>query len=619
MKRTLPALVVVLLLAAAATAVYFVQKPGHGGATPMAAADYLPKNTLLLLALPDPGKTVADWKSSDVYKIWSEPDVQAFLAKPLSMIPPDKEREDMLTQAARLKPKNLFIALTALDESSNQPHLLAGFQFTGPNADVDRLLAPAKDALRQRFPAGKADLINYQGHPVETFATGDGNTIASVYLGDWYLVANDLALLQATVDRVDRRTPSTDLSLEKDADFQAVDAKLASGYETLIFARVQPFISRMASLLAASGQPVNDQTLQEAKKCRAFGATTKIDDGKLRDTIYFLAPGLKLDLARLRMASLGLTSNDTLLYYAQVFHLPSRLDLPEDAGAGSPFASLAVILNAMKAQMQAKGITLESARAALDSEAAFQLDWPGNQMQPTVLWSVGVKDAAAAGKLVDALTSTGFGAAAWEVQQAGALTLHVLTVPNIEAFRPTLAVTGKSVILGLNVTSVRDAAAREMGSAPNLSQSQPYKTAAAELEKPNLAFSYLDTRTLFERVYGVIKPAALLGAAFLYPQASDYVDLGKLPPTEVISRHLSPTVMSTTLDRQGELIESRGSVTLFQAGFALAGGSAAVAVPIFQSRFGGLFPGASAPALLPPPIPPSRPVRPPRAGAAQSP
>jgi hypothetical protein len=605
MKRTLPALLLVLILAAGGAAVYYAQKSGRGGAAAMAAVGYLPQDTLLLLAFPDPGQTANNWRTTDLYKIWSEPDVQSFLALPRSKIPPDKDRDDLLAQAARLQPKNLFIALTALDEKSNQPRLVAGFQFKGPSGDVDRLLAPLKDGFRQRFPAGKADLINYQGHSLETFDAGDGTTaIASAYLGDWYLVANDVPLLQATIDRFEHRNAAP--SLEKDGDFQAVSAKLPAGYETLIFAHVQPFMSRIFALAAASGQPVNEESKAEAEKGRALGATTKIENGKIRDTIYYLAPGLALkDVAPLKMGSLALTSPDTLLYGASVFHIPDNIDLP-DTGADSPLPNPAAILKAIGQQLQAKGLTAAAARAAFSpAEASFQLDWPANHAQPTAVWSVDVKDAAAAAKFVDALTSIPVGMATWEIQHAGALTLHVLTLPSIDAFRPTLAVTGKNVIIGLNVTSVQDAAAREQSAAPNFTQSETYKTAVAEVGKPNMAFSYLDTRTLFERVYGVAKPAALLGAAFLYPQVNDYADLSKLPPAEAISRHLSPTVMSASLDGQGELIESVGSVTLFQAGAVLVGGSAAAAAPFLQSRFGGLLPHAGGASPMPPAAVPS--------------
>ena len=593
MKRLLPVLVLVVALAAGGGAFYYAHQGGVAAALP--AVGYLPQGTLALLAIPNPGQTAEHWKTTDLYKIWSEPDVQSFLAKPLGLIPPSQERADTLAQIGRLQPLNVFIALTALDDKTNEPHLLAGFQFQGTSSDVDHLVAPAKDALRQKYPAGKADLLNYQGHPVETFATGDGSTVASVYLGNQYLVANDLALLETTIDRFEHRGPAPAPALNKDPDFQAVSAKMPNGYDTLVFVRARPVIDRVLALSAVGGHQVTPEERVEAEKGRALGATSKIENGKLRDTIYYLAPGLRQDQANLQLRGMALTSADTLLLFTGVSHVLDRLDLSTQGDTVAAVPYLGMILRTIQQQLQAKGITIQAARAAFGAEPAFQLDWPADRSQPTVLWSVDVKDPIAAGKLVDALTSIPAGDVTWETRPAGAVTLHVLTLPNLDAIRPTVAVTGKSLIIGLDAASVSEAAAREQGSAPNFSQGPAYKTAVAEVEKPNVSFCYLDSGTLFDRVYGIVKPAALLGAAFLYPRANDYVNLSKLPPAEAITRHLSPTVMSATLDAQGQLIESVGSITLFQAGALLAGSGAAVAMPVLESRFGALLPsGASA-------------------------
>lgn len=514
---------------------------------------------------------------------------------------------------AKVQPKNLFIALTALDEKSNQPHLIGGFQFQGPSSDVDQLIAPAKNRLRQQYPAGKADLVNYQGHSLETFDTGDsGNTVASVYAGDRYLLSNDVALLKATLDRLDKRTPAGTPALDKDGDFQAVNAKLPAGYETLIYARWQPFMGRLMALVAASGQTIDEEARTEAEKVRAFGATTKIENGKMRDTVYTLAPGLKQDVAHLQLGSVALTSPATLLYLAEVMRIPKKLDLPGAGGANGAASGPLAVLDSIGQQLAAKGVTLDAVRAALGGEFAFQLDWPAVRAQPTILWSVDVKDAAAAGKLLDGLTSIPLGQSVWEVKPgAGSFPLRVLTLPGIDAVQPALTLTAKNIILGLNPASVQEAVARESANGPNFTQTEAYKTATNEVAKPNYGFSYLDARTLFERVYGVAKPAAIMGAAFMYPQANDYVDLSKLPPAEAISKHLSPTVMSATLDPQGSLVESTGSVTFFQAGATLASASVAAAVP-FLGKVGNMFsPGPGSPGAAATPDPGTGPVAPP--------
>jgi hypothetical protein len=56
----------------------------------------------------------------------------------------------------------------------------------------------------------------------------------------------------------------------------------------------------------------------------------------------------------------------------------------------------------------------------------------------------------------------------------------------------------------------------------------------------------------------------LMSAAFM-PAVSDYVDVSKLPPPEVVTKHLSPIVSSQRYDGDGYVAESIGPVTLNQA------------------------------------------------------
>jgi hypothetical protein len=53
----------------------------------------------------------------------------------------------------------------------------------------------------------------------------------------------------------------------------------------------------------------------------------------------------------------------------------------------------------------------------------------------------------------------------------------------------------------------------------------------------------------------------LMSAAFM-PAISDYVDVGKLPPPETVTKHLSPIISSQRYDGDGYVTESTGPVTL---------------------------------------------------------
>lgn len=585
MRKIYPVAVGLLAVAAGGAAVYLHQKPSLALSARPRIAECLPAGTLLLLSAPDPARTAADWKTTDLYQIWSEPEVRAFLEKPLSKIPPHADFDALLARAAKVDPKNLFIALTRLDEKTNHPHFVAGFQFKGDSKEVDALLAQPKASLRASQPAGKADLLNYQGRAIETFETPEGDVLASAFLDDWYVAGNDVALVQSTIDRLDHRAPAGAPALDQDGVFQAVCAKLPANPETLIFARAQPFLGRIFALAAASGQPLPAGSRAAAEKLQAFGASTRIEDGKIRDTIYALAPGG--EPGKLRMSSLPLTSADTILYVASTLQWPAH---PEALSlAGTPAAGAMAALAGWAEALKRQGITADSFRAALADEACAQLDWPADHTQPAPLLSFDLRDRAAAQKLLDGLAAARIDdGPAWQKTPGDqGRASYTLNLPNVVFVSPTLTLTDQHLIAGLNSSDVLDAAKRDRAGASVLAGSEGYKAASAAVVKPNVAFAYVDARAFFERAYGVLKPAAVMGAALFAPQISDYVDLGKLPETGTISRHLSPTVFSEAVDARGVTLESLGSVTLAQAVAGMAIGAGAAAEPMIQKQFRG--------------------------------
>ncbi len=573
-----------LTLGVGGAAVYLIQKPANGGGSTAAIA-FLPADTVLLAAIPDLNKTAADWKTTDLYKIWSEPDVQAFLAKPLSKVPPHPALDNALAKADKLGLTNLFVALTSLDEGTNEPRLVAGFQFKGKSADVDELLAVPKAELRKQHPASKADLINYEGHAIETVILDEHSTLASVYLGDWYLISNDLTLLKTTIDRAEHRGPAAGQpTLDNDADYLAVTAKLPASRSTLIFGRPKSFMAKIYDLAEASGQPVDTKQRAEADKVKAIGASTGFEGGKMRDTIYIFAPGISQDLAKLGMDSLPLTTADTVFYASSMLNIPEKFELPDNGADGARPAGLA-FLQGFGALLNEHGITLASFRAAFNNEGSVHIDWPAGQPQPVLIASLDVRDPAAANQFVDHFTDALSSQGDWETTDEDGLTLHSLNLLNAGSLAPTLTVTPKHLLFGLNAPDVQDAAKREKTPALNFTASGTYKSAAGQVAKPNTAFAYLDSKAFFERFYGTLKPYAVT-ASFLMPKVNDYVDLGKLPEPEVISRHLSPTVLSQTYSPDGCLLESVGSFTFAQATVAVIGGAAGAAVPFMPKTHG---------------------------------
>ena len=283
-----------------------------------------------------------------------------------------------------------------------------------------------------------------------------------------------------------------------------------------------------------------------------------------------------------------------------MLNIPKKFDLPagggDDAGASAPGLALLRAFGDLGARFKEHDVTLDAFHAAFGNEASLHLDWPVDQAQPTLLVTLDVRDPGAAGKFVDRFTAAISPDDNWETSEVDGLTLHSVDIPNVPSISPTLAVTPKHLLFGLNAPEVQEAAKREKAVGPNFTASDEYKTASGAVGKPNSAFAYLDTKTFFERFYGTLKPYAVT-AAFLLPQVNDYVDLGKLPEADTVAKHLSATVVSQTYSPEGCLLESVGSVTFGQATVVLVGGAVGAAAPFLPKHNGDEVQAAPPPAV----------------------
>jgi hypothetical protein len=141
------------------------------------------------------------------------------------------------------------------------------------------------------------------------------------------------------------------------------------------------------------------------------------------------------------------------------------------------------------------------------------------------------------------------------------------------AISPTIGLSDRMLIAGLGEQSVEDAIARATAAGPGLAAIYDFKEAETQVPAAKQGFGYVDTTLLYTRLDAALRPMLLMSAAFV-PAIRDAVDLSKLPPAEVITKHLSPIVMSQTYAGDGYVTESVGPVTFTQ----LAGGVAVISI-----------------------------------------
>jgi hypothetical protein len=325
---------------------------------------------------------------------------------------------------------------------------------------------------------------------------------------------------------------------------------------------------------------------------RCIAGSTRFENGKIRD-VLFLGMSKLENNATLNRSSLTLGTKETFFYLAMLLNLGEKMETLNQV------AALGGAVQKVFQDLATSGIAAEDWKGAFGLELGALADWPSSAHWPSLLLTVPVLDMTKASKIVDAFTRADEGAVWTQTEKDGVRYFSKQSVATLVAVTPTLALSDRILIAGLNPVSVEEAFKRSTSSSSELANSQTYKAAERLLPAPTNFFSYVDTALLYSRLDASLRPMLLMAAAFM-PAIARSVDLGKLPSPEVITKHLSPIVSSQRYDKDGYVAESLGPITLDQAalGLAILG---SVGTAVRQQGVGGL--GSLAPSATTTPQP----------------
>jgi len=443
------------------------------------------------------------------------------------------------------------------------------------------------DKLRQRalvtWPEAKSDIVQYGAADLETFTT-PAFAAGVAYRGRWLFFSTDVNALKAMLDRYDGHgDPDT---LAASAAFQEGMRHLPPAPDSLIFIRPGILADKASSLALMLNPTADVQEAAGVKKIDWIAMGLKMDGDIMRDCAYISepSPGEKTPLAR---DALKISSPDTILAVS------GRLGTVAQGGLPDPKSDPTGILQLLDSYLQTfanQGLGAKEFGRAFGPESGFVLDWPNGSMIPTPLVMLDVRDPALARKFLDTLATLPLAAGVdFTHADSGGIALYSLPPSGFGIFplEPALGLTAHCVIGALNLDPIRQAAARwnANGSAPGgLEAMDSYRRAAGMVDQPTSAFTYVDTKAGFERVYGLFRGVASIG--FL-PHLSEYVDIGKLPEPAIISRHLGPAVASTSVKEGGVLMQSAGPVTVSQAGFVTLVAAGVMAFPYVEAQIQG--------------------------------
>jgi hypothetical protein len=553
MKRIL--FLLIALAVAASAGWYYWQFSQRLSSAPVAAL--LPRETIFVAQIPDFNRAYDEWQHCDIYQLYREPAVQDFLRKPLGNVPKTKAVSETLLEIEQLAPKNVFVALTSID--NNNPKIVGGFYFRGSQEDAERIISKWRSRLKGQNSSAQREKLQYQGHEIEATKTGSF-TIATAFDPPWFFVATDVTEMQSLLDRADRRSSNPDNRLDKDETYRAAISRWLSNDVAFFYLQPKTFSQRLAELRAAVGSTPAPGEGTMLEKMRCITGSVRFENGKMHDMFFLGMPKLEQNTALTR-SSLSLGTKETFLYLAMLLNLGERMDTLNQAAAFAGTKAFQALSDS--------GITAADWKAAFGIELGSLATWPSGVRWPSLLVTVPVTDANKARQIVEALLRADEEGSWTPAEKDGVRYFSKQSAASLVAITPTIALSDRILIAGLDLTSVEEAIKRARGSSSDLADSQTYQGAARLLPAPTNFFAYIDAAQLYSRLDASLRPMLLMAAAFV-PAVASSIEPTKLPAPEVITKHLSPIVSSQRYDGEGYMVESIGPITLDQLGIGVA-------------------------------------------------
>jgi hypothetical protein len=518
----------------------------------LGVASLLPKETLALVHVPDFNRSRDEWHRTDLYQLWKEPAVQDFLAKPRSKVSTEGRIGQTVDEISALDVKDAFVAVISIEASAWE--WAGGFRCAGDQEKAAKVVDDWKAKLIGNGSDAKRETVDYQGRHIQTESAGLIK-LCTVWAGPWFFFANDIENLKTLLDRADGRVKDTRNALSADDVFLAASKHMPANYAALAYSRVDRFIEKLTP--AAEKSEASPDQLAMIRQVRSFCGATGFDGGRMHDTVFVGMPKIA-ELGSLTRATLPIATKETFLYAASILNL--RKDM--EPGWQTPALGWLSGLQNITGSLSAKGITLEEWKSAFGSEVGLIGSWGANSQMPSLVAAMPVKDSAKANKIVTTITTAATDDVQWTHREKEGAHYFSSSLAWF-SLSPTIGLSDRMLVVGADSGSVEAAIKRSATGASELAASRNFQNAERAVPSPQQAFVYVDPALIYTRFDTTLRPLLAMGAAFL-PAVADTVDLSKLPPADVITKHLSPIVMSQSYRGDGYVAESVGPVPLYQ-------------------------------------------------------
>jgi hypothetical protein len=571
MKRVVIVLLLFLAVVATAVVVYFtLGRPAPKG------ANLLPESTLLFVDIPDFSRSRSDFAKTELYALWHEPEVQAFLEKPLAAAQgllasgsASKEQADLAARIVGMFQGEVFLAVTRITIIPVfNPGVVLGVDARQKRIEATALLYALETDLKRSYPDARFQEKKHLGVKYSVWELRPGWQVCHAWLNSLAVFTLDEDTLRDVIACSTGQRPRDFKPLAASAKYQHVLRQASQNHEFLAYLNVEELLGLVGPLLALAPQTAG--MYENLARIQASAASMTFLDGGIEDVglVAYSKPNPKPTPPTQRK-TLALTSPETLAYFVGPADLAAAYDAALQSLSQSGSANLTFAVTQFQETLRQRGVRpREDLLQKLGPEFAAISRWPAGADVPHIAAVAEIADAAsvrpALDNTLDALKQAWLGddaRFAWDETEFAGQKLR--TVHLSGALAPTYVMTDRFLILASSPDCARELAAQATNGQPTLASNERYAQSIKRLPANGSAYAYADLRGWIEPLHGL----ATTGLSRLATNA--FVDVAKLPRAETIARHLFPFVSATVSEPQQEMtitFSPIGKPLLFAAG-----------------------------------------------------
>jgi hypothetical protein len=517
------------------------------------AADLLPESTLVFLDIPDFSKCRDDLSKTELYALWEEPEVQAFLKKSLialrespSYPGTDSGTAAILDFALDTSQGEVFLGLTHVTIlPSFNVGLVVGADVGHKKIQAITGLYKLEGSLKKANPNGDFEDKNYLGVKYTVWQITPDLPICHAFFNSLVVFTLGEDTMRDMIASYTGQVPPNFKPLSTSARFANAQQHAAKNYHFLAYANVEQVLGLFGPLLAFSPQTSGAFQKLDGMDALAFSMTF-LDRGVQDVGFLSYSRNAPKPAPPTQQKTFALTSPDTLLYSVGSANLATIYEEGMQALSQSGNTSIMQSVGQFQQALRTHGIHMqEDILKQFGPETAVIASWRTGARSPDIAFVAEItnedKLRPALDNAMNALKQSTLGddeKDPWDETESGGQTLRTVRV-GAGLFAPTYTTTSQFFILANTPDYARELLANVNGSKPTLAASAAYQESIKRVPANGSSYGYADLHGLFEPLYAITKSAlSQIGT-------NDFVDMDKLPQTETISKHLFPFVSAT--------------------------------------------------------------------------